>query len=150
MKDEIKFNLSEDIIMQIEMASYMEYNSKIASINEHLGEIYGYSDLKDAEESQLHYEKELAYKAIQKLQEENKKLKEINKEQANHLISKENLSYEDYKSRIDKAIEYIHNHQPVFELSNKEQIQEWFEKEYYVELLNILQGDDESENKSNK
>ena len=41
-----------------------------------------------------------------------------------------------------KAIEYAHNHQPVFELSSKEQIQEWFEKEYYVELLNILQGDD--------
>ena len=54
------------------------------------------------------------------------------------------------QGRIDKAIEYIHNHQPVFELSNKEQIQEWFEKEYYVELLNILQGDDVSENKSNK
>lgn len=48
----------------------------------------------------------------------------------------------EYKSRNEKAIEYAHNHQPVFELSSKEQIQEWFEKEYYVELLNILQGDD--------
>ena len=48
-----------------------------------------------------------------------------------------------YKNTIDKAIEYIHNHQPVFELSNKKQIQEWFEKLYYIELLNILNGDDE-------
>ena len=53
------------------------------------------------------------------------------------------LTYQDYKSRNEKAIEYIHNHQPVFELSNKEQIQEWFEKEYYIELLNILNGGDE-------
>ena len=42
--------------------------------------------------------------------------------------------------RQQKAIEYIHNHQPVFELSSKQQLQEWFEKEYYVELLNILKG----------
>lgn len=40
---------------------------------------------------------------------ENERLKEINKEQANHLISKDNLSYEDYKSRNEKAIEYIGN-----------------------------------------
>lgn len=42
----------------------------------------------------------------------------------------------------DGAIEYINNHQPVFELSSKEQIQEWFEKEYYIELLKILKGED--------
>lgn len=48
----------------------------------------------------------------------------------------------DLEIRINKAIEYIHNHQPVFELSSKEQIQEWFEKEYYVELLNILKGEE--------
>ena len=49
------------------------------------------------------------------------------------------------QKRNEKAIEYIHNHQPVFELSSKEQIQEWFEKEYYVNLLNILQGGNSNE-----
>ena len=42
---------------------------------------------------------------------------------------------------ISKTIEYIHNHQLVFELSSKEQIQEWFDK-FYAELLNILRGED--------
>ena len=54
----------------------------------------------------------------------------------------ENKELED---RIDKAIEYVNNHQPVFELSNIKQIQEWFEKEYYVELLKILKGSDKNE-----
>ena len=73
---------------------------------------------------------------ITNLKEENESLKELN-------VCVGCNNNPDYKQRIDKAIEYIHNHQPVFELSNKEQIQEWFEKEYYIELLNILNGDDE-------
>lgn len=36
-----------------------------------------------------------------------------------------------------EAIEYIHEHQLVFELSNKKQIQYWFD-EFYRDLLNIL------------
>ena len=51
------------------------------------------------------------------------------------------LKLEHYKSRIDKAIEYIHNHQLVFELSSKKQIQYWFD-EFYKDLLNILKGSD--------
>ena len=38
--DEIEFN--------IDMKIYMEHNDKIASINEHLGEMYGYKDLEEA------------------------------------------------------------------------------------------------------
>ena len=45
------------------------------------------------------------------------------------------------QKNIDKAIQYIHNHRLVFELSSKEQIQEWFDK-FYAELLNILRGED--------
>ena len=72
-------------------------------------------------------------------------LKEYQKEHGEHCYPDYDEIYKRYdklQQRIDKAIKYIHNHQPVFELSSKEQIQEWFEKEYYVELLNILQGDD--------
>lgn len=47
----------------------------------------------------------------------------------------------DYKSRIEKAIEYIHNHQLVFELSSKKQIQYWFDM-FYKDLINILSGVD--------
>ena len=75
---------------------------------------------------------EMIYKDYYDLQEENKQTK--------LLKEKYQLEKEVYKLKNEKAIEYIHNHQPVFELSNKEQIQEWFEKEYYIDLLNILNG----------
>lgn len=39
--DEIEFNIA--------MKMYFEHNDKIASINEHLGEMYSYKDLEDAE-----------------------------------------------------------------------------------------------------
>ena len=71
---------------------------------------------------------------IKELEKENNTLKELN-------VCVGCNNNPDYKSRIDKAIEYIHNNQPVFELSSKEQLQEWFEKEYYVELLKILRGE---------
>ena len=48
------------------------------------------------------------------------------------------------QSRIDKAIEYIDNHQLVFELSTMEQIKSWYDK-LYKTLSNILEGDDEDE-----
>lgn len=48
-------------------------------------------------------------------------------------------------NKIDKAIEYVHNHQLVFRLYSIEEIQEWFEKEYYVELLKILENGEEND-----
>lgn len=125
MNDEIKFDLDKDIIMQIEMASYEKYNDTLAMMNDHLGEIYGYSDLKDVEEAQLHYEKELAYKAIKELQQE------IERQSKAQVILDDMLA--DHKHRIDKAIEYVKRHdQSYFYLGE-------------CELLNILQngGDDE-------
>ena len=47
--------------------------------------------------------------------------------------------YEDYKSRIEKAVEYIQNHQLVFELSSKKVISQWFDM-FYKDTLNILNG----------
>ena len=78
MSEEIKFDLDGDIIMQIEMDSYMKYNDTIASMNDHLGEIYGYSDVRNTEEAQLKYEKELAYKAIVQLQQKVEQLENEN------------------------------------------------------------------------
>lgn len=85
MSEEIKFDLDKDIIMQIEMDSYMKYNDTIASMNDHLGEMYGYSDVRDMEEAQLHYEKELAYKAIKDLQQKVEQLENIRKEAIEYL-----------------------------------------------------------------
>lgn len=49
---------------------------------------------------------------------------------------------DDYKKRIDNAIEYIKNNQPVFSMWNKKQISKWFDEEFYKELLDILNGGD--------
>ena len=70
---------------------------------------------------------------ITNLQEENRQTK--------LLKERYQLEKENYKSRNEKAIEYIHNHQLVFELSSKKQIQYWFDM-FYEDLLNILKGDD--------
>ena len=40
-----------------------------------------------------------------------------------------------------EAIEYINNHQLVFRLSSKKQIENWFD-EFYKDLLNILNKGD--------
>lgn len=84
---------------------------------------------------------------LDKLEEENSSLRSrlIYAEQK-YIELKEQSFSGYYIDRVNKAIEYIHNNQPVFELSSKEQLQEWFEKEYYVELLKILKGE---ENESN-
>jgi len=49
---------------------------------------------------------------------------------------------QDYKSRCEKAVEYIQNHQLVFELSSKKVISQWFDM-FYKDILNILNGSDE-------
>lgn len=51
----------------------------------------------------------------------------------------------------DKAIEYIKEHTLYsFDLYDKDDVSSYFEKASPKDLLNILQGDDESENKSNE
>lgn len=149
MSNDIKFDLDKDIIMQIEMASYAEYNDTLAMMNDHLGEIYGYSNLNDVEDAQLHYEKELAYKAIKELQQEierqskaqvilddmlanykqeNERLKErvaylerSNNRREDTILSlrQEVYEQEDYKSRCEKANEYLDKVETLARLDGK-------------------------------
>lgn len=112
MSEEIKFDFNEDIIYQIEMMSYMNYNDRLCSINEHFGEIYSYQDLQDMEQAQLHYEKDLTYKAIKQLQDLLKQKENIIKEvkaQLDYLetySSKEDV-YEDMKKRLNRIEKII-------------------------------------------
>lgn len=59
-----KEEIEKDIIMQIEMESYMKFNDTIANMYDHLGEIFSYSDIRDVQERQLQFEKALAYKHL--------------------------------------------------------------------------------------
>ena len=110
MSEEIKFDLDEDIIMQIEMDSYIKYNDTIASMNDHLGEIYGYSDVRDTEEAQLKYEKELAYKAIAHLQQKVEQLENIRKEAIEYITTEQlYTNYQWGKSQYVKILKDLLN-----------------------------------------
>ena len=88
------------------------------------------------------------------LQEENKNLKHKLEQMYNDTKDTYNeicAEQVDYKSRNEKAIEYIKEHTLYsFDLYDKDDVSSYFEKASPKDLLNILQGDDESENKSNK
>jgi uncharacterized protein YjaZ len=70
----------EKIDFDISMELYGKYNDTIATINDHLGEMYGYSDLRDVEELEKSEELKLYKQALK-----------------------------DKCNAIDKAIEYIKN-----------------------------------------
>lgn len=119
MNKEVKFNLDEDILFQIAMMTYSECNSEIATIYDHLGEEYGYSDLRDAKEYELKYEKDLLEHAVSQLQYEYNKLKE----------------------RIDKAIEYIENNGHGYDITGDGYYS--LDEDEQKKLLEILKGNDE-------
>ena len=71
-------DFNKDIIFQIEMMSYNEYNDRIANANDHLGEFYCLKDVEDMKVAKKAYEKKCAYEAIKKLQEERFQIKKEN------------------------------------------------------------------------
>lgn len=73
LSDEEK--LREDILFQIDMQLYDEFNDKLCEINEHLGDIYTYKDLQDIKEAEKEKERSLLRKAIKELQKEIEELK---------------------------------------------------------------------------
>lgn len=99
---EVKFNLDEDILFQIAMMTYAKCNSEIATIYDHLGEEYGYSDLQAAKEYELRYEKDLLERAVAQLQDEYNKLIMLVKGLYNDELFPTDLC--DYMREIDKRI----------------------------------------------
>ena len=98
MSDEEK--LKEDILFQIDMQLYDEFNDKLCEINEHLGDIYTYRDLQDIKEAEKERERSLLREAIKELQKEIYRLQNIKRKDIQDLIDneKENI----YKNYISK------------------------------------------------
>lgn len=68
-----KMSIADIVRFEVDMQLYEEFNDEFCAINDHLGEIYGYSDLKDLEEAEKARRKELIcdyIKQIEKLLEE--------------------------------------------------------------------------------
>jgi len=75
-----KEEIEKDVLFQIDMQLYDEFNDKFCEINEHLGDVYTYKDLRDIEEAEKEKERTLLRGAIAKLQNRIKELEEINAE----------------------------------------------------------------------
>jgi len=76
MMDEEKEQLEKDILFQIDMQLYDEFNDKIATMNDHLGDVYSLRDVEEVEQAEKDRQIQLLREAVKKLQEENKELKE--------------------------------------------------------------------------
>ena len=74
--DEEKELLEKDILFQIDMQLYDEFNDKIATMNDHLGDIYSLRDVEEVEQAEKEKEIKLLREAVKKLQKENEELKE--------------------------------------------------------------------------
>ena len=72
--------IKEDILFQIDMELYDEFNDTIATMNDHLGDIYSLRDIEEIEKAEKDKEIKLLREAIKKLQALYNKEKEKNKE----------------------------------------------------------------------
>ena len=69
---------SEDILFDIDMQLYDEFNDKIATMNDHLGDIYSLRDVEEVEKAEKEKEIKLLREAVKKLQKEIEELKVVN------------------------------------------------------------------------
>ena len=79
MNEEEKKAMKNDILFQIDMQLYDEFNDTIATMNDHLGDIYSLRDIEEVEKAEKDKEIKLLREAIKKQQKElDKKNKIIN------------------------------------------------------------------------
>ena len=75
--NDLENDLENDILFQIDMQIYDEFNDTIATMNDHLGDIYSYRDIEEVEKAEKEKEIKLLKEAIKKLQIENNKQKQL-------------------------------------------------------------------------
>lgn len=81
----------KDILFDIDMQLYDEFNDKFCEINDNLGTIYTYKDLDDLEKTEKEKEIQLLREAVKKLQKEVGEYKTLLKRQEELEKEKENL-----------------------------------------------------------
>ena len=82
---------SDDILFDIDMQLYDEFNDKFCEMNDNLGTIYTYKDLDDLEKAEKEKEIKLLREAVRKLQKEVEEYKTLLKRQEELDKEKENL-----------------------------------------------------------
>ena len=68
MTEEEQNKMEKDILFQIDMQLYDEFNDTIATMNDHLGDIYSLRDVEEAEKVEKEKEIKLLREAVKKLQ----------------------------------------------------------------------------------
>lgn len=81
----------KDILFDIDMQLYDEFNDKFCEMNDNLGIIYTYKDLDDLEKAEKEEEIQLLREAVRKLQKEVEEYKILLKRQEELDKEKENL-----------------------------------------------------------
>lgn len=71
----------KDILFDIDMQLYDEFNDKIATMYDHLGDIYSLRDVEEVEKAEKEKEIKLLREAVKKLQKEIEELKVVNQMQ---------------------------------------------------------------------
>ena len=88
-----KLNLFDKIEFDIAMELYGKHNDRIASINDHLGEMYGYKDLQEAIDLEKEDELNLYKKALkEKCEVISKAIEYIESYMPNYDFDKTNLT----------------------------------------------------------
>lgn len=93
---------SNDILYDIGMQLYDEFNDKIATMNDHLGDVYSFRDIEEVENAQKEREIELLRIAIIKQQKEIEELKEKNRQSKMRIVQLEN----EITARIEDVNQY--------------------------------------------
>lgn len=81
----------KDILFDIDMQLYDEFNDKFCEMNDNLGTIYTYKDLDDLEKAEKEKEIKLLREAVRKLQKEVEEYKTLLKKQEELDKEKEKL-----------------------------------------------------------
>ena len=68
MTEKEKNEMEKDILFQIDMQLYDEFNDTIATMNDHLGDIYSLKDVEEVEKAEKEKEIKLLREAVKKLQ----------------------------------------------------------------------------------
>ena len=68
MTEEEQSKMEKDILFQIDMQLYDEFNDTIATMNDYLGDIYSLRDVEEVEKAEKEKEIKLLREAVKKLQ----------------------------------------------------------------------------------
>ena len=91
MTEEEQNKMEKDILFQIDMQLYDEFNDTIATMYDHLGDIYSLRDVEEVEKAEKEKEIKLLREAVRNLQKE---------------LDKKDKVIEEIKSKLQKHINF--------------------------------------------